>query len=343
MTQNRLERVRQLRQSGVPWLCTARRAPFWIMPKDRPPYRPFVVLVLVQDTGLIRHTHVQGERPTPESVLEVLVKAMYSPLLGALLSPLLGFGSRGRPAHIVLDDADLVQALAPHLAELDIRCSYRATLPPVNAALREMEARMTKREPIPGLLSVPGATVPLVAELFTAAAEYYRQAPWRWMDNWLPIEVRYPPAGRARYALVLGSGGETFGLSLYESPGDVYAVLSNAAPGRQELISSFSLVLEEATAMSFEDLDAMEKYGWPVAGERAYPLAMKSTPDGSYSEIPNASELAWLAATLRVIPDFVVRHLRADRGRPRRARATYSLPGVHGGQALALRYAVEYR
>ncbi len=341
MVKNPTDEVRHLRQSDAVWLCAARRAPFWIMPKNRPAYRPFVVLVQEQDTQLIRQTHPQDERPTPESVWQMLVKAMRSPLLGPILSPLLGFGSRCRPARILLDDADLVQALAPRLSEAGIRCDYRATLPQINAALREMEAHVTKREPVPGLLSLPGVTVPLVSEFFAAAADYYRLAPWRWMDNWLPIEIRYPSHGRARYALVLGSGGETFGLSLYESLADVLLLVSGVpAEQRVRQISWFSLVLDKATAMSFNDLDAMDKYSWLVAGEQAYPLAFKSTPTGSDAEIPSASELFWLTATVRVIPDFVLRHLHAsrDRGAPQPAQVIYSLSGVHGGQDILLRY-----
>lgn len=341
MVKNPTDEVRHLRQSDAVWLCATRRAPFWIMPKNQPVYRPYVVLLQEQDSQLIRQTHTQDEQPTPESIWRLLVKAMRSPLLGPILSPLLGFGSRCRPARIILDDADLVQALAPRLGEAGIRCDYRATLPQINAALREMEAHVTRRAPVPGLLSLPGATVPLVSEFFAAAADYYRLAPWRWMDNWLPIEIRYPSQGRARYALVLGSGGETFGLSLYESLADVRRVYSGV-PGEQhaQQISWFSLVLEQVTAMSFADLDAMDKYGWRVAGEQAYPLAIKSTPMGSDAEMPSASELLWLTATARVIPDFVLRHLHAsrDRGTPQPAQVIYSLSGVHGGQDILLRY-----
>lgn len=110
-----LDKARRLRQSDATWLCTVRRAHSWVMPKDRPPYRPYTVLVQEQETELIRRIHGQEERPIPDVVLEMLLKAMLSPLLGPLLSPLLGFGKRVRPAHILLDDADLVQALAPRL------------------------------------------------------------------------------------------------------------------------------------------------------------------------------------------------------------------------------------
>jgi len=337
MTKNLIDKARRLRQIDATWLCTARRAPTWIMPKNQPPYRPYIVLVVEQETELIRRTVIKSERPTPDVVLEVLLKAMAGSLLGPLGS-LIGFGKRGRPARILLDDADIVQSLAPRLAEIDVRCNYSPSSQLLDATLREMEAHMTKREPIAGLLSIPGATEPLARDLFEAAAEYYRQAPWRWIDNTSPIEIRYPPDGRTRYAVVLGSGGETFGLSLYESPKDLDVALHTTNPEQAtEQISWFSLIFEEALTMTFDDLDAMEKYGWAIAGELAYPLVIKALPPDGWG-VPSASEITWLAAALRAIPDFVVGCLQADRGWPRPAEATHSLPGVHGGQSIALRY-----
>ena len=74
------------------------------------------------------------------------------------------------------------------------------------------------------------------------------------MDNWLPIEVCYPANGRARYALVLGSGGETYGLSLYDLAKDVRQVVTNPDPTASpvERNAWFSLVFEEATVMRRE-------------------------------------------------------------------------------------------
>ncbi|MBN1888262.1 MAG: hypothetical protein JW850_09735 [Thermoflexales bacterium] len=331
MAKDWIDRARRVRQSNSTWLCTARRAPTWIVPQDQPPYRPYLVLVLEQESERIRQARILEEQPGFEQVLEVLVEAM----LPALPRRLLGFGGRTRPARILIDDAALAQALLPLLAQVEVRCEHRAVLPQVQVALREMEAHMSKRTPVPGLLSLPGVTQPLVGEFFAAAAEYYRRAPWQWMENWEPIEVHYPSNGRARYALVLGSGRETFGLSLYESLQD--AREANLSTTAAQHIAWFSLVFEEATVASFEDLDAIEKYAWPVAGEQAYPLAFKATPPDNWG-LPSAVELTWLAAAARVIPDFVVQHLRADRGLPRPAQATFALPGVHGGQTISLRY-----
>jgi len=57
----------------------------------------------------------------------------------------------------------------------------------MNNALLEMEAYLNKREPVPGLLKIPGVTPHLVGGLYKAAAFYYRQAPWRWISGAFPI------------------------------------------------------------------------------------------------------------------------------------------------------------
>ena len=343
MLPKQLKKVQHLKQRQATWLATWRRAYTWIYPKDRqrdrPPYRPYIVLVVEAEQGRIRRTDMRGDLSTPEAVLTSLLNAMRRPILGS--------GGRYRPTRIVLDDPALVEALTAPLAQIGVHCAYQHTLSLVEDTLRSMAASMHKQELIPGLLSVPGVTVSLVAELFTAAADFYHQEPWKWLDNESPIEVRYPsavlraspPEGRARYALVLGSGRETFGLSLYESLDDIYTVYSGLSPKEAtETVPWFSLIFEEPMAMSFYDLDAIEKYQWPVAAESAYPVTIKTVPGGAEFMIPNAAELAWLAAALRTIPDFIVHHLHATQGLARPAEATLPLPGVHGGQQIALRY-----
>jgi len=109
MTSNRSNKLRSLRQSDVTWLCTVRRAPFWIMPKKQPAYRPFVMLVEDQDTEFILKTDTLSERPTPKTVLEHLFKAMQGTLFN--------LGRSGRPACVFVDDAELMRAIAPRLAK----------------------------------------------------------------------------------------------------------------------------------------------------------------------------------------------------------------------------------
>ncbi|MBM3189031.1 MAG: hypothetical protein FJZ90_09960, partial [Chloroflexi bacterium] len=287
MPGNLLDRARGLKQSGATWQCTARRAPTWITPKKQPPYRPYVVLVLEAEKGMMRAFDIHDELPKPDMVLQTLLQAM--------LRPAMGSGGRHRPAHILIDNEALVQSLTPQLTAMDIRCAYRADLPLMTAALHEMAAHINKREPMPGLLSQPGMTVPLVAELYAAAADYYRQAPWRWLSDGQPIEVHYPPEARARYALVLGHGGDAFGLSSYESLDDLRKIYTSTNPEQlSKQIAAFALIFDEGMVLSFDDLDAIERYGWPVAGEQAYPWAIKMVPPNRPAPL-SVSEALWMA------------------------------------------------
>jgi len=326
-----LKNAQRLKQRQATWFATRRRAYTWIDPQDGDSYRPYIVLVVEAEQGRIRRTDIRDDLPTPKDVLASLFDAMRRPILGS--------GGRYRPARIVLDDSALVDVLAPSLTQIGVHCNYQHTLSLVQDTLHSMAVRMHRQEPIPGLLSVPGVTVPMVQELYTAAADFYRQAPWKWLDNQSPIEVRCPPDGQARYALVLGSGGETFGLVSYESLDDIYTVYSTTRPrDAAESVSWFSLVFDEQRAMSFYDLDAIEKYRWPVAAELAYPVAIKVVSGTDTFTIPTANEVAWLAAALRTIPDFITQHLHATQGLPRPAEATFGLSGLHGGRQIALRY-----
>lgn len=328
-----LEKAAKLPQTGATWQATVRSAPAWIAPKNEPKYRPYLVLVADTETGTIRQMEMQEQRPTPEIVLSALAAAMVKPMFMA--------GKRGRPVRIVLDDQELVSVLTPELAGIGVRCDYASSLPVVNDALSEMAAHLNQGEARPSVLSVPGVTLPLFADLCAAAAEFYQRAPWRWLDNLAAIEARYPANGPARYLVIMGFGGQEFGLALYPTLEDLRWQISGLEPPAiYEKLTTTSLTFDEADVLAFEDLDAIEQHGWPVAGPRAYPLLMRITPPAQVS-VPGANEIALLAAALRTLPGFVTERLHADQGAPQPAEATYALSNVHANAQITFRYPVD--
>ncbi len=327
-----LEKATKLPQTTATWQATIRLAPAWIAPKGKPSYRPHLVFVFDPESGAIRLLVMEDQHPAPEAVLSMLANAMSKPMMGA--------GGRQRPARIVLDDQALAQALMPQLADIGVGCSYAASLPAVDAILRELSAHLNQENVRPGLLTVPGVTLPLLAELYGAAAYFYRQAPWRWADNLAAIEVRYPSDGPTRYAVIMGFGGQEFGLAVFPTAEDLRLQYSNLEPdqlvGR---MTALSITFGEDDVLAFDDLDAIAKHGWPVVGQDAYPLVMKTSPATDVG-LPSKDELALLAAALRTLPEFVTKHLRADRGTPQAAEATFALSGVHAGGQITFRYPV---
>jgi hypothetical protein len=331
MVIKQLQRAHHLRQRPVTWFASLRRAYSWIRSQGERAYRPYAFVVAEVEQEKVRRIDIARELPTYEDMLASLLKAMRRPMLGS--------GGRYRPARVVLDDAALVEVFAPALSKIHVQCEYRPSLSLLDHVLHELAVHMHKQELIPGLLSVPGATVPLIEDLYTAAAAFFRRAPWDWLGNQSPLELRYVPGSHSRYALVLGSGGETLGLSLYDTIEDIRRVYANAGTDdAKSRISWCSLIFEEAMAMSFYDLDAIEKYAWPVASESAYPVVLKIVAGHETYAIPSAVELAWLAAALRVIPDFMMTHLGVMRGPAQPASAIYPLSDVHSGQSMALRH-----
>jgi hypothetical protein len=317
------QKLLKIKQDDVTWQCTLRRAPMWITPKNEPIYRPFILLAIDQDRQQVLKTEIQRERPGPQWVLEQLLKTMQG-------TSLFTFLKKHRPKRISIDDPTLVDYCAPELSELGIACNQRANMPEIEEVLLDLEAHSNQRDPRPGLLSIKGVTVPLLAELYAAAADFHKSAPWEKLENWMPIEIRYPSDGPPRYAVILGSGREFYGLSLYFSPEDL-AVMLEQAP-RTKPITWLSLIFEDMTLMPFADLDAIEQNGWPVVGPSAYPLVVKPT-EADFSGLPTAADVSLLAAAARAIPTFM-REQALSPLLP--AQASLTLPGVHGNQQIKL-------
>jgi hypothetical protein len=334
MPEEILERVARLPQNDSVWMTTARRARAWIHPKGKTPYRPFMIMVMDASADLIRLGKIVADAPTAEVILENLTYAMRNPAAGS--------GKRVRPSRVLIDDPEMVRALSGPLSSIGVSCDYEASFPMIDFALRDLERVSRGGDDRPGLLAIPGVTPAFLEELFSAAAFFHGRAPWRRVDNLMPIEVRFPADGQAGYIIILGYGGEEFGLAYYPTLRDLRIQLSDVDPKRSfEHVTAASLTFSEAQTLTFDDLDAIERYRWPVISPTAYLLLIKMTPPGDKIGVPDADEIKLLAAALRVLPDFVSRHMRADEGGPRPAAATFSLPAVHGGAEIALCFPVD--
>ena len=334
MPKETVERVAHLPQDGSAWVATACRARAWISPKGRPSYRPYMIMVMEASCGLIRLGKVVADAPDADVVLSSLIYAMRNPVAGS--------GKRVRPSRIAIDDRNLVGALAGPLSQIGIQCVYEERFPPIDFAMRDLERSSRGDDDRPGLLDIPGTTPSLLEELFAAAAFFHGRAPWRRMDNWMPVEVRYPAGGPCRYLILLGYGGEEYGLAYYPTIADLRANYSDLDPERVfERVTAVSLTYGEANLLTFDDLDAIEKYRWPVASSTLYPFLIKMIPPGKRIGVPDVDEIKLMAAALRTLPDFVSKTLQVDAGKPQPGQGIFCLPDVHGGKGIALRFPVD--
>lgn len=146
-----------------------------------------------------------------------------------------------------------------------------------------------------------------VRDLFDAAADFWRRAPWKSLANEQAPRATFT-SGRAWTAGVMGDGGEQFGLCLYSDPDDLYRVAAIAdvenGLGRirgRVLMLSLDPVARLPDAMAVEARTA----GWHIAGPEAFPILMTiNTPGGGVSR----ADIEDLTALLRAIPDFAEAH-----------------------------------
>jgi tetratricopeptide (TPR) repeat protein len=315
----------RLPQTSETWQVFVAQLRTWITEPDEAPFRPHAVFVIDLDNGFVVGSELLRPAQLPDGIADALTKAMRKPLPGA--------GSPRRPATIVAPP-DQVEAIITGLARHKLEMDIVEGEPPeeITQLVGELEAYLrNNEEEHPGLLSVKGVTPNLVGGLFAAAAEFYRAAPWIQLDNSHVLAVRHPAEPRPRFASVMGNGGVEYGLAMYLQWADVERMFTGVDDPMEVLPESggHSLLFGTAELVPFDDLDAIERYGWEVLAEDAYPLPIVYQRDSARR--PELMDLLWYEAALRAIPIFLSQHLHPDaEGDYAPATATIEVP-THAG------------
>jgi len=320
-------------QSTDTWYFASRRLRAWIVAEDDEPVRPYLLIVVNLSTGLIQNLTV-GKKPVPEEAQKTLFTAMTRPPRGLKIEP-------QRPARIFFEDRQLQQSLAPALQEVGVQTMYRPRPGELDELVEELEAQLGgDRAEIPDLLSGVRVTAKMIGALFAAAADFYRAAPWVQLANEDVLAIRVPPQKEPYFVSVMGQGGVEYGLALYKKWEDVQRMylphddpLEVVSPG-----GSHSLLFNDITEVPFDDLDAIEKYGWDVADPGAYPVPSIFLPPDQVRR-PGRDEILWYEAALRAIPEFVRQHWSVSpQGEAQPAEARIPATTAAGAVMVEIKY-----
>lgn len=295
-----------LPQTGDSWLFAIRRLHTWILSKRKEPFRPFLMIAINRSSDIIRGSALM-EKSNIQGARKVLFSAMTHSSKELETKP-------QRPARVIFEDRDLLQALAPGLQKIGVQATCYPHNEQLDAMLKDLEANLNESQPdIPGLLSGNKITPQVVGDLFNAAAEFYRAAPWIQLSNDDILSIRVLPQKEPNYVSVMGQAGVEYGMALYLQWADVERMyVSHEHP--MELIpseGSHSFLFNEITEISFDDLDAIEKYGWPVADKKAYPFPAIFEP-ARHVRRPDREEILWYECVLRAIPEFILDHMKKN-------------------------------
>ncbi|MBI5566896.1 MAG: hypothetical protein HY870_18505 [Chloroflexi bacterium] len=296
--------LNKLPQSDEQWLLVAHRLRAWVAPPAEPPYRPYVLLTLSATTGLLLGNDLLQHTPTADDLRAALFKAMAKPPRIA--------GAAQRPQVVALTDRVWVDALAPAFDEIAVQLIERPLPDEVRDLIGELESSMNAADDIPGLLSIKGTTPESIGRFFNAAAEFYRAEPWVKLYNSQLLAVKHPAERDYRFACVMGNGGVEYGLATYRTWQAVEKFFAAGDDPAEALAGgAHSLLFNAITQIPFDDLDALEQYGWEVANDQAYPMpVIFDFHTGALR--PNLKDLRWYEAALRAIPIFVRDHLKSD-------------------------------
>jgi tetratricopeptide (TPR) repeat protein len=265
--------------------------------------QPWITLVASRGGGLVLAQQIGLEPPSAASMWDVLARAMGEPLVG----------QPRRPTELQVRPGPVWDELRPHLDDIGVKCAEADELDLIGFLVEDLARHLTREEP-PGLLDVPGVTPERVAGFYKAAAEYYRQAPWKRLgyEEAIRVECDRYESGPG-YAVVMGQSGMTLGVALYEDLDLLRRIwageLSDEENARQTV--SLAVTFDPEVQLPTADLLAMREHGWEVAGPEAYPSVFRKER-GLSMRPPVAWELELLEGCLRAIPEFVSRHQPGD-------------------------------
>jgi tetratricopeptide (TPR) repeat protein len=325
--------ILDLPQSGDTWLFAIRKLHTWVLSKGKEPVRPFLMITLNWTMKTIQSSSITEKSDVQES-RKALFSAMAHPPKELETVP-------QRPTKIIFEDHNLLQSLAPVLQKIGVRAVHYPNAEQVDALVKDLEADMNDNQPdIPGLLSGKNISPQIVSDLFDAAAEFYRAAPWIQLSNDNLLSIRVLPQKEPYYVTIMGQGGVEYGIALYLHWADVERMYFPQDHPMEFIPSegSHSFLFNEISEYSFDDLDAIEKYGWTIADKQAYPFPVIFEPP-DHVKRPDRDEILWYEAVLRSIPEFVQKHLTKNADDDLQPiEATISVPTSMGQTIVKIKF-----
>jgi len=294
-------------------------------------YRPWLFVVVHQNAGYILHMNLYPAAPGQEEIRQDLVKAM--------LKPAVDLVSAHRPREIHFEDRLLADSLHLPMRELGVETRFKPQTRKMDDLIGLLTTQLgDEGEEIPGLLQQRGVRVQQVEQLFDAARVFWHAQPWVHLLNEDLLAVWVGTQPEPTYVSVMGTGGEEFGLSLFDSVEDIEAFFTSNDP--EEKIPPTGrhvFFFDKPPVVSFDDMDAVAKYGWELPAPGVYPTPLIFKPEETAR--PKAEMLRWYEAALRAIPLFVDQYVKtgeASASKP--VDAEYKVPTSAGDTRIQIRF-----
>lgn len=282
-------------QGGV-----ARLAELMDVPPDRSPSSAGLILWRCEPSQFV---HARPMFPDGASPVEQLVEAMLE------LSE--GRQSSCRPARIDCNDRRLVDELSRQFEGSGTVVHFRATMGEWIAVLRDLAEHLESAVPPPlPSLREAGCTDEQIAQFAAAAADFYRAKLWDLLDDTDLIKIETPkPPRNMKYAVVLGAGGQSYGLGLYKNAEDHHGLMAQRIDPRR--LSLFSFNYESPADVTSGDVTLWTELDLPLQTGEAFPNANLISRNGPRR--PTPKEIDFLTVVLWALAETTEEELDSGR------------------------------
>ncbi len=152
-----------------------------------------------------------------------------------------------------------------------------------------------------------GVTPEQARDFYRAAANFHRQEPWRSVTSSETIRVDCVQLGGGPwYAVVLGKESRLRGLMLFDVQESPLLIGRADCATIADRLRNIGVHFEDRKQVRPEELAAIRRHGFEVAGPGAYPQSFRMEQRRRFRS-PVAWELELLEACLWTIPDFLER------------------------------------
>jgi tetratricopeptide (TPR) repeat protein len=219
-----------------------------------------------------------------------------------------------RPGRLIVGDGGVAAELAELLEGSGTQVE-EGDDEPLRELLRQMLADIGSGPAVPDAFAAPGVNEERMRGFAEGAAAFYEAAPWRMLVDEDLIRVESPkPPEEMRHFVVLGAGGQTFGIGLFRSPEEHAQMRQQQEEGAAGAAGRmWSVTFDVSDQLPVEELERFRRYRFPVASKQAYPLAWGLSREDDTVVRPGAAELGYLEGVLRAMAQ--VREEELDSGR----------------------------
>ncbi|HHX40927.1 MAG TPA: hypothetical protein GX715_13290 [Armatimonadetes bacterium] len=282
------------------WEGDRRRTTVQLAAPGEEPVTPDLVLWADSDHGVV----VGQQVVLPDAPAHVMADT----LRRAIDHPAPGGGPPRQPRCIRVNRQEIAEAVRPVTEPLGIRVEVTDTLPLADDVFRSFEVQFGSPAD-QGYLDASEVPEAALADLFEAAAAFYKARPWKGLTDGDPVLLECadwtPPY---RYAVVLGAGGSVKGVAIYESLKHLerLALLPPDDPRSEEAVAGIPVLALLFTALKElgqRRAEEVTRHGWKIASRNAYPLIV-GTGRGRESQWPTPGEVRTLTAALRMLPSY---------------------------------------